>query len=488
MTSSSDLVAARLPLEPGPPIDPFVLAGTCGIVFVSEGRVLVGLGCATTLALPHGLDVGAELADVGRRLAAIPCEDRVGPVGVGPAGRVARAGDNGQAAGKGVVAFGALPFDRSASASLIVPEVLFAREPTGEEWLTVVSPGRHRLPVGHADLRSWLLARSGLRSDEPVVIDPGSAARPHVMSISTEGSSESFEAMVDEALVAIHHGDLDKVVLARSMEVTAGDTIDIAGLLHRWNRLEPDCALFSMPGTEGQFVGASPELLVERSGTRVRSRPLAGTTFRSAGDVTEPGTPTVAGESLLPTELLASVKDGREHGLVVEAIAQQLEPLCAELDIPPRPELVRLHNIAHLGTTLVGVLARRAGRPAPSALELVGALHPTPAVGGVPVDSARSLIARLEPRPRGRYAGPVGYLDAAGDGKWVLGIRAVSIRDRTAGLAAGVGIVDGSDPRAELAETILKFNAVLDALAPGFRLAMPAAREDRAREEQPAVS
>jgi isochorismate synthase len=283
--------------------------------------------------------------------------------------------------------------------------------------------------------------------------------------------------MVEEALLAIHGGELAKVVLARQMDMTAEEPIDIAGLLRRWHRLEPDCAIFSLPGADGQFVGASPELLVERSGLRVRSRPLAGTTNRSP----EGSQSALATDvSILPAELMTSRKDGAEHRLVVEAIAERLGPLCSQLDVPPGPHLVHLHNLVHLGTSLAGTLVQMPGRPPPSALELVGALHPTPAVGGVPTQAACSLIDRLEPQSRGRYAGPVGYLDASGNGKWVLGIRAVTIRDRTARLAAGVGIVEGSDPRAELAETNLKFNAVFDALAPGFRLAMPDARPHRA--------
>jgi isochorismate synthase EntC len=133
---------------------------------------------------------------------------------------------------------------------------------------------------------------------------------------------------------------------------------------------------------------------------------------------------------------------------------------------------MHLHNMVHLATSLTGTLRQSAGRPVPSSLELVGVLHPTPAVGGVPAEAARSLIASIEPRSRGCWAGPVGYVDGDGDGAWVLGLRSASIQGHTARLTAGVGIVEGSDPRTELAETNLKFNAVLDALAPELRLAL----------------
>jgi menaquinone-specific isochorismate synthase len=448
-STPTGLAAVRLPLGPGPAIDPFDLAGSDGIAFLSEGRVLVGLGCAATVPLPHGLDAPLELEDAARGLASIACDDHVGP-------------DAG-AGGSGVMAFGALPFDRSAAAALTVPEVIFGVEPSGQQWVTVTNTDRSELPTRAEEVRSRLHARLHARlAARQGDGAAGTGNRSSPARIAALATDDSFEGMVDEALAAIHRGQLSKVVLARQVEVTTGDVIDIAQLLRRWHHLEPDCAVFSLPGTDGQFVGASPELLIERTGLRIRSRPLAGTTEPP------PGAAGGTGERILPTELLASAKDAHEHRLVVEAIAERLGPLCAELEVPAEPYLVRLHSIVHLGTALAGTLSRSGGSRPLSAIELVGALHPTPAVGGVPTEAARSLIARLEPGSRGRYAGPVGYMDAAGDGKWMLGIRAVSIRDRTARLAAGVGIVDGSDPQAELAETNLKFNAVFDALAPGL--------------------
>ena len=205
-------------------------------------------------------------------------------------------------------------------------------------------------------------------------------------------------------------------------------------------------------------MGASPELLVERSGRRVRSRPLAGTTDRANES-----------DGVLPRELLSSVKDSAEHRLVVEAIGGALGPLCSQLDVPARPDLVHLHNITHLGTSVSGTLACRSDGSVPTALDLVAALHPTPAVGGVPRDRALALIDRLEPEDRGHYAGPVGYVDARGDGRWMLGIRSVTVQGPDARLAAGVGVVEGSDPSTERVETVLKLTAVFDALAPGVR-------------------
>jgi isochorismate synthase len=258
--------------------------------------------------------------------------------------------------------------------------------------------------------------------------------------------------MVETALAAIDDGELVKVVLARHMDVTVDRPIDVTDLLHRWHHLEPNCTVFSVPTPDGPFVGASPELLVERRGSTVHSRPLAGTAERTVGP---------AG-SVLPTVLLESNKDGHEHRLVVEGIAEALGPLCSRLDVPDHPDVVRLHNLVHLGTSLRGTLV---GRPAvPDSLRLVAALHPTPAVGGAPRAEARAMIQRLEPEPRGLYAGPVGYVEAGGDGCWMLGIRAMTVRGPRARLTAGVGIVSGSHPTVELAETNAKLAAVIDAL------------------------
>jgi menaquinone-specific isochorismate synthase len=430
--SPEHIVALRLPLDAGPPIDPFALAGADGILFHTAERALVGLGNSLSVALPHGLDSPADLDRATAALASIPCEDRSDPTG------------------PGVIGFGALPFDRSEPASLVVPEVTYGADASGQEWVTLVAADRADLPSGPAGLRSWLRARSAGG------LTPTGAA-PAPPSIDPLSSDESFEAMVAEALESIGRGELAKVVLARQVDVTLGRTIDTGGLLRRWHHLEPSCAVFALPTADGRFVGASPELLVDRSGSRVHSRPLAGTTDHLTGGP----------DSVLPRELLRSPKDGNEHRLVVEAIVAALTPLCAELDIPSRPDLVHLHNLTHLGTSVTGTLARTPDGRLPSALHLVAALHPTPAVGGVPTAEARRLIDRLEPRSRGNYAGPVGYVDARGDGHWELGIRSMTISGSTARLTAGVGIVAGSEPSTERVEATLKFTAVFDALAPG---------------------
>jgi menaquinone-specific isochorismate synthase len=435
VTALSDhgaLVATRFPLAPGPAIDPYDLAGPGDIVFVAGGRTLVGLGRAMSLPLPDGLGDADDVLAVTEALAALRFDDRL------------------DATSSGVLAFGALPFGRSDRSSLTVPEVTYVREPSGQEWVTVVTSDPSILPSGPEATRSWLAARTR-HTPDPHRPDP---APPHIVPLS---SDESFRTMVARAVSLIDRGRVAKVVLARQVEVAMPDEIDITDLLRRWHLLEPDCAVFSLPAPGGQFVGASPELLVERTGADVRSRPLAGTTDRPDGPRT----------SVLPGELLRSGKDGREHRFVVQAIEAVLGPLCLDLEAPDHPDLVHLHNLTHLGTSVHGRLAPRPDGTVPTALQLVAALHPTPAVGGVPTDEACSVISELEPQPRGTYAGPVGYVDARGDGRWMVGIRSMTIRGGEARLCAGVGIVQGSEPHVELAETDLKLTAVFAALAPG---------------------
>jgi isochorismate synthase EntC len=311
--------------------------------------------------------------------------------------------------------------------------------------------------------------------------------------ITPQVSDRWFVDAVARAVGYIRHSDLRKVVLARQIELTFDTPIDIPGLVRRWRDVEPTATVFSMPVDGAQFVGASPELLVARSGERVRCQPLAGTSSRpqlssaheaSAFEASIPVSSNHAAPAgddpalMAPPDLLASTKDNSEHRLVVEAIADALGPMCEHLDVPSSPDLIHFHNVSHLGTSISGTLSE-ASSSRPSVLELVATLHPTPAVGGVPRQQALSVIDELEPGNRAHYAGPVGWMDAAGDGRWVVGIRAATIAGRHAQLAAGVGIVEGSDPLSELRETNWKFTAVFDALAPGHQLVAGDSRELR---------
>jgi isochorismate synthase len=319
-----------------------------------------------------------------------------------------------------------------------------------------------------------------MRSITPPSVTPPSVTAP---LITPQASDRWFVDAVARAVGYIRHGDLRKVVLARQIELTFDTPIDIPELVRRWRDVEPTATVFSMPVDGAQFVGASPELLVARSGARVRCQPLAGTSSRpqlsSAHEAsTHEGSTGDDQAPMAPSDLRASTKDNSEHRLVVEAIADVLGPMCERLDVPASPDLIHFHNVSHLGTSISGTLSGPSSSR-PSVLELVAKLHPTPAVGGVPRQQALAVIDQLELGDRAHYAGPVGWMDAAGHGRWVVGIRAATIAGRHAQLAAGVGIVEGSDPLSELRETNWKFTAVFDALAPGHQLVAGDSRELR---------
>ena len=263
-------------------------------------------------------------------------------------------------------------------------------------------------------------------------------------------SVDGYAAAVAEVVRRLNDG-LRKVVLARTIEVDAGRELDARRLAHRLRAVNPDAFTFAAPTKEGILVGASPELLVSRFGREVRSNPLAGSAARS-GDPDE--------DRANADELLASGKDREEHAIVVESIADVLRPFCRELAWDPAPTLLETPNVWHLSTRFRGLLRE----PSPGVLELVRALHPTPAVAGEPRDAALDVIAELEPFDRGSYAGPVGWVDASGDGEWAIALRCAELRGDRATLYAGAGIVAGSRPDGEVDETERKFRAFLDAL------------------------
>ena len=263
-------------------------------------------------------------------------------------------------------------------------------------------------------------------------------------------SADGYAAAVAEVVRRLD-GGLRKVVLARTIEVDAGRELDPRRLAHRLRAVNPDAFTFAAPTKDGVLVGASPELLVSRFGREVRSNPLAGSAARS-GDPEE--------DRANADELLASAKDREEHAIVVEGIARVLRPFCRELTWDPAPTLLETPNVWHLSTRFRGLLPE----PSPGVVELVQALHPTPAVAGEPRDAALGLIAELESFDRGSYAGPVGWVDASGDGEWAIALRCAELRGDHATLYAGAGIVAGSRPDAEVDETERKFRAFLDAL------------------------
>jgi len=257
-------------------------------------------------------------------------------------------------------------------------------------------------------------------------------------------SEDQWACAVGEALEHIKAGQLDKVVLARQVTVTADTELLAGDIVQRLVSAHPSCYVFCTDG----FVGASPELLVERRGDMVRSRPMAGTVPRNDEAALE--------------WLEASAKDGREHALVVDAVVTRLTRLC---DQPPHvsdPHSEPFAGLAHIVTNVVG----RLSSPVPSALDLALELHPTPAVAGTPVGTALELISALEMWPRGRYAGPVGWVDACGDGEFAVALRCAEVHAKRAVLYTGAGIVAGSTWEDEWRETESKLAPMLRALSP----------------------
>jgi isochorismate synthase len=279
------------------------------------------------------------------------------------------------------------------------------------------------------------------------------------MQLSEHPTAEAYVAAVVEVVASIDRGALSKVVLARTLRVEAGRPLEPRRLLHRLRAVEPHCFTFAAPAgapppptsSPGVLVGASPELLVSRRGNRVRSTPLAGTAPRA-------GAPD---EDLANAEALAaSAKNREEHAIVVEGVADVLAGFCDDLSFDAEPSLEPTANVWHLATRFEGTLRD----PDVSALDIVAELHPTPAVCGMPPEVAAATIAELEPFARGVYAGPVGWVDADGDGDWAIALRCALIEGERATLYAGAGIVAGSDPEGELDETDRKFRAFLDSL------------------------
>ncbi|MET0803573.1 MAG: isochorismate synthase, partial [Acidimicrobiales bacterium] len=371
-------------------VDLLTVAGTDGVLVARDGVGLAGRGTVLEIEVT---DVGAAQAE----LAAITVDDEVGGPGTGP------------------VAFGAWPFLPGTGRRLRVPEVIVGRDDRGSRWVTT---------VGDVD------PTPALRDEGPAPV------LPVRVTVQATQAADDWCAAVVAGRDAVRAGELRKVVLARQLVVESDRPFDRRGVLRRLAAAFPGCVLAAVDG----FVCASPETLVSRHDDVVRSHPLAGTAPRG-------GDPTA--DARLAAGLLASAKDRAEHQVTIDFVHQTLLPWCSFLDEEAEPSVVGVANVQHLGTMVEGQLSD----PAPSVLEMVEALHPTPAVGGDPRDAAIALIARLETGDRGRYAGPVGWVDGAGNGSWAVGIRSAELTGTTATLWAGVGIVADSDPVAELEET-----------------------------------
>ena len=334
--------------------------------------------------------------------------------------------DNQTSLDVGPIAIGNIAFQRMAPATLVIPRKVVGKDEAGNCWITTID-------------------------DASPTISPALASQPKPSTFNVEPITpiETYKKAVLAARDAVRSGAITKAVIAREIRVTSSIPIDVHAVLLRLRATFARSYRYSING----FIGASPELLVEIKGDRIRSHPLAGTTPRTGDPKTD---------DELARKLIASMKDQVEHRVVIDVIHEMLLPWCSYLDWEPEPSVLQVANVQHLGTLIEGHLS--AVRP--SVMEIVRTLSPTPALGGHPRDAALALIAEVEELDRGPYGGAVGWVDGSGNGTWAVAIRCAELSDDrlTARLIAGGGIVAASDPDAELAETQAKFQAMLSAI------------------------
>lgn len=387
--------------ETGHEIDLNDIAAGDGYLFVRDGVGLAGRGVAAR----------ADRFSIAALLASIDHDDQVGGVQLS--------------------ALGVIPFEPGLPGDFVVPRITVGKAADGRRWITVVGDDGDDLALPH--------------------LAPAARPTPRAQHFDVRPLTpvDRYLAAVTAARDAVRDGHLTKAVIAREVQVSSPEPIDVHAVLLRLKATFGRSYRYSIDG----FIGASPELLVAVHGSDVSSHPLAGTTPRTG----DPDT-----DRRAAAELLASEKNQIEHRVVIDMIHDTLLPWCSYLDWEPEPSIVTVANVQHLGTAMAGHLSE----PRPHVLELVSALCPTPALGGFPRAEALALIAEREGFTRGRYGGAVGWVDSAGDGVFAVAIRCaeLSADGRSARLLAGGGIVADSDPMAELAETQAKFQAMLSAI------------------------
>ncbi len=383
--------------------------GEGSTAFLRHGEGIVTLGCVTQFETDY-----ADAADVWWTEVASHIDhdsELPGTFGTGP------------------LAVGSFAFDPEQSRSvLLVPETIIGRR-AGQAWLTRISEGRVSLDLPEAA--------------EP----PTAPAGVHLVPDGVPG--DKWRDLVAEVVALIRAGEISKVVLARSLKACADAPIDPRHILARLIERYPMVWTYLVAG----LVGATPEMLVRREHSLVTSRVLAGT-ISIDPDTTDAVTQAA--------KLTGSGKDVAEHEFAVTSVAEALAPYCAALNVPESPSVLTLPNVMHLATDVTGV-----ADPDVSALALAAALHPSAAVCGTPTHVAARVIAERERLDRGRYAGPVGWVDSEGDGEWAIALRGGYINPAVPDeirIFAGAGIVADSDPDAELAETEAKFRPMLQAL------------------------
>jgi menaquinone-specific isochorismate synthase len=407
-----------VPLEATDPLLAYLPSGLPPdelLSWVRRGEGLVGWGSALTFE-SRGDDRFAEAEAWWREI-----------------GRRAVVRDDVERPGTGLVCFGSFPFasDSAESARLVVPSTIVGRR-DGQGWLTTIS----------LDPQLRLLENPSVASDPEPPRD--------VAFADGDVSPADYAHAVAEAVKRIGAGEVDKVVLARDLVATASAPIDPRWLLRRLAERYENTWVFSVAG----LVGATPELLVRRDQGLITSRVLAGTIRRTGDD---------AKDLALAASLARSSKDLEEHEYAVRSVADALAPHCSSMNVPEAPFVLHLPNVMHLATDVAAVSVDDA-----SSLTLAASLHPSAAVGGTPPARAVDLIGELEHMDRGRYAGPVGWMDAHGDGAWGIALRSGALDARDPSqitLYAGGGVVARTDPESEVAESDAKLIPMRDALA-----------------------
>ncbi|MEE6273901.1 isochorismate synthase [Georgenia sp. MJ206] len=342
--------------------------------------------------------------------------------------------------GTGPVAFGSFAFSRASRAGgvLVVPRVVVGRR-GGRSWLTVATP------PGEAPVTTLAEA-----------VGTGTPVRPPGDVTFTDGALAvgDWQDAVRAVVATIRSGEVQKVVMARDVLARTSADVDIRYLLRNLAAEYPGCWTFSVD----HLVGATPELLVRRDHGLVACRVLAGTIQRSGDD---------DADLRHAATLARSSKDLEEHEYAVASVAEALGPYCSSFNVPESPFVLHLPNVMHLASDVTGVVDRSDGGPGPTSLALAAALHPTAAVCGTPTARAAAVIAEVEQMDRRRYAAPVGWMGADGDGEWGIALRSGEVGaegPRSVRLYAGCGVVAASDPAAEVAESEAKLRPMRSAL------------------------
>jgi menaquinone-specific isochorismate synthase len=401
--------------DPGPLLDllPETTPGEIGpTVWLRRGEGLVGWGVAAAVRT-SGAGRFDDAVDWWREVSS-----------------TALVRDDVRVPGSGLVCLASFAFaDDPGDSVLVVPRVVVGRR-GDQAWITV---------VGEDELA------------QVPTLERHTDPRPPGNVVFTDGDVDGaeWETIVARAIARINAGELEKVVLARDLVATTDEPLDVRWPLQRLGGSYEMCWTFHVDG----LFGATPELLVRRERGLVTSRVLAGTIRRTGDDERD---------LALAATLARSSKDLEEHEYAVRSVADSLAPHCSSMNVPESPFVLHLPNVMHLATDVAGVVPDTDGS---TVLELASALHPSAAVGGTPTKVAVDMIEEIEGMDRGRYAGPVGWMDASGDGEFGIALRSAEYAGTRVRLFAGCGIVADSDPAAELAEAQAKFVPVRDALA-----------------------